>query len=174
MIKLLRKLLGKEEKKIEWDVPVEKLVEWVPAKKSPLTEDMLLGNPLGYELHELGMGCSFVQEESSRACWLHNRNTHSLVPLLDTVGNVLFLDVRDIEKQAAELIMQECPNYWMRANFRFWVYPFVGGKAPVEWTICPDGRYWADEDGYGMTDDEKIVLHGHITTMGKAVEPFVI
>lgn len=25
--------------------------------------------------------------------------------------------------------------------------------ASVEWQLIPDGRYWMDDDGYGMTSD---------------------
>lgn len=38
--------------------------------------------------------------------------------------------------------------------------------------INPDGRYFADEDGYGMTDDEEITLVGYIDRRGKAVGKF--
>ena len=55
----------------------------------------------------------------------------------------------------------------MSANFRFWVFPFKDGLADVEWTVRPDGMYWADEDGYGMTDEDAISLHGKITPDGK-------
>ena len=42
----------------------------------------------------------------------------------------------------------------------------------VYWTIQKDGLYSADEDGFGMTDDEKIVLFAHINGEGSFVNPF--
>lgn len=55
------------------------------------------------------------------------------------------------------------------------IYPtmirgFRGGKAELEWQINPDGRYYMDEDGFGMTDDEEVTLLGTIDRTGHVVE----
>ena len=34
---------------------------------------------------------------------------------------------------------------------------FYNGEAEVMWQINPDGRYYMDDDGFGMTDDDEIV-----------------
>ncbi len=31
---------------------------------------------------------------------------------------------------------------------------FKNGVVLVEWTLYPDGRYFMDEDGYGMEDND--------------------
>ena len=49
---------------------------------------------------------------------------------------------------------------------------FENGIAKVWWQINPDGRYYMDEDGYGMTDDEEIQLVGAIDRTGKVVEKY--
>ena len=49
---------------------------------------------------------------------------------------------------------------------------YHGGRAEVEWQLNPDGRYYMDEDGFGMTDDEEISLWGKIDRTGKVVVPF--
>lgn len=126
----------------------------------------------GYERHDLGQGVYFVCLGRSHACWLYNEATDALLPLVTRNGSVLFLKRTDLESGAVELIERECPGRMMSADFRFWVYPFKEGKAQVEWTVRPDGRYWADEDGYGMTDDEEISLRGEITADGRPVGLF--
>ncbi len=42
------------------------------------------------------------------------------------------------------------------------------------WQIQPDGRYWADDDGYGMTIDDEIMLYAFINNVGKFMGPFQI
>lgn len=42
------------------------------------------------------------------------------------------------------------------------------------WQIQPDGRYWADDDGFGMEDDEEITLYSFIDQNGKFMGPFQI
>ncbi len=40
------------------------------------------------------------------------------------------------------------------------------------WTVQPDGRYYADEDGFGMEDDEEIVLVAGMDREGRFTGPF--
>lgn len=50
----------------------------------------------------------------------------------------------------------------MSANFPTFVGRFLNGVAQVSWELNPDGRYYMDGDGYGMTDDEEITIYGFI------------
>lgn len=59
-----------------------------------------------------------------------------------------------------------------KTQFRFWIYAYKDGKAPVEWTLQPDGRYFEDEDGFGGENCEEIVLRSYIDTNGCFTEPF--
>ncbi len=52
------------------------------------------------------------------------------------------------------------------------VYGFSDGVAQVKWQINPDGRYYQDDDGFGMTDDDEIAQWGKIDRTGKVVVPF--
>lgn len=53
------------------------------------------------------------------------------------------------------------------------IRPFHDGQAKVEWQIHPDGKYWMDNDGFGMTRDQELTLFGAIDRTGKVVEKFV-
>ena len=46
------------------------------------------------------------------------------------------------------------------------------GKIIMIWQIQPDGMYWRDEDGYGMTPDEEIRLYSFIDNNGCFTAPF--
>lgn len=77
-------------------------------------------------------------------------------------------------------VMLEC--LWMRyqaegvkalvKNFPSFIHKFENGVAEVSWQINPDGRYYMDEDGYGMTDDEEIEIYGFIDQNAKVVVKF--
>lgn len=41
-------------------------------------------------------------------------------------------------------------------------------------SLTPDGMYYRDEDGFGMTDDEEINLYGAIDRKGKVVKKFTL
>lgn len=42
------------------------------------------------------------------------------------------------------------------------------------WEIQPDGRYWADEDGFGAEDDSEITLYADLDSRGVFKGPFRI
>lgn len=54
------------------------------------------------------------------------------------------------------------------------VYQYKNGVAEVEWQLNPDGMYYRDKDGFGMTDDEEINLYGAIDRKGKVVKKFTL
>lgn len=47
---------------------------------------------------------------------------------------------------------------------------FKNGIAELEWQLNPDGRYYMDDDGFGMTDDEEVALYGMIDRTGRLVK----
>lgn len=50
----------------------------------------------------------------------------------------------------------------------------MNGGFVVLWTVQPDGRYWADADGYGATSDVEITLYSFLDTNGVICAPFRI
>lgn len=49
---------------------------------------------------------------------------------------------------------------------------FKNGVAEVRWELNPDGYYFMDEDGFGMTDDEEIAVYGFIDKTASVVIKF--
>lgn len=58
------------------------------------------------------------------------------------------------------------------AQFPTNIRHFQDGVAEVEWQINPDGRYFMDDDGFGMSDDEEVSLYGYIDRHGKPLCKF--
>ena len=134
--------------------------------------DDIEANPSRYEIRRL-LGDKILRIDSSDGMWLcrNDGGTRRLITLVEH-GEVKFLTEADIEPSAMRLIKQQCPYLAFKARYRFWVFPFTGSKAAVEWTVCPDGSYYADSDGFGMTEDEEITLHGFINTKGRPIGQF--
>lgn len=134
--------------------------------------DDIEANPSRYEIRQL-LGDKILRIDSSDGMWLcrNDGGTRRLITLVEH-GEVKFLTEADIEPSAMRLIKQQCPYLAFKARYRFWVFPFTGSKAAVEWTVRPDGSYYADSDGFGMTDDKEITLHGFINTKGRPIGQF--
>ncbi len=48
------------------------------------------------------------------------------------------------------------------------------GTHLMVWEIQPDGRYWADEGGFGMEDDDEIRVYAYLNDTGDFLTPFRI
>lgn len=135
--------------------------------------DDIEANPSRYEIRQLLGDKIFRIDSSDGSMWLcrNDGGTRRLITLVEH-GEVKFLTEADIEPSAMRLIKHQCPYLAFKAHYRFWVFPFTGSKAAVEWTVRPDGSYYADSDGFGMTDDKEITLHGFINTKGRPIGKF--
>lgn len=135
--------------------------------------DDIEANPSRYEIRRLLGDKIFRIDSSDGSMWLcrNDGGTRRLITLVEH-GEVKFLTEADIEPSTLRLIKHQCPYLAFKARYRFWVFPFTGSKAAVEWTVRPDGSYYADSDGFGMTDDEEITLHGFIDTNGRPIGKF--
>lgn len=93
---------------------------------------------------------------------------------MDTSQTLLSVTSEDIDwdslKELPEEIVRRAQT--LDAHFPTLISRYEQGTARVRWEINPDGRYYMDEDGYGMTDDEEISLIGLIDRQGKVVEKF--
>lgn len=74
--------------------------------------------------------------------------------------------LKDIEEEAHERAES------LDGHFPTWVSPYKNGVAQVRWQLNPDGRYYADEDGFGMTDDEELEIYGFIDRTGRVLVKF--
>lgn len=49
---------------------------------------------------------------------------------------------------------------------------YQDGLARVDWMLYPDGRYFADENGFGMEDNDEVVVSAYIDTQCRVVVKF--
>ncbi len=82
-----------------------------------------------------------------------NRNEYFVQFSQDDVD---WASLRNVSAGAVDRARRGCATYPTH------ICKFQNVIARVLWQINPDGRYFMDEDGYGMTDDEEIELVGAI------------
>ena len=92
--------------------------------------------------------------------------------LVDKDGNMIAFTLKEVEKSVLDRDVETGNAHALLVRYRFFVYEFKGGKAEVEWTICPDGRYFADEDGFGGEDCDELTATAVIDRKGKVLVPF--
>ena len=131
----------------------------------------ILNNPERYDQSRLDSNAVFITDDESHDCWLWNEQTSTLYPIVEG-GNAVFCTIDDIGEAAIKHIRENRPSWNLEAYYRLWIFKDKKGLYRVEWTVQPDGRYYADEDGYGMTDDEEIIIHGYIDAQARVIGKF--
>ena len=132
-----------------------------------------------YYTDDLGGEMSIVHESICgwwKPRFLLDNKTQEAFEFLDMNEHFVKFSEDDVEWNT----LRDVPgDAWGHAKTGNATYPthvgkFENGIAKVWWQINPDGRYFMDEDGYGMTDDEEIELVGAIDRTGKVVVKYTI
>ena len=106
--------------------------------------------------------------------FLLDHRTHCAYEFMDSYYELVTITDEDIDWAS----LKDLPNTAIiRAKAHNAMFPtFVRGYqndiAKVEWQINPDGKYYMDDDGFGMTDDNEITLFGAIDRTGTVVQRF--
>lgn len=98
----------------------------------------------------------------------HNDEKHLHRQITNDIG--FFVDYPGHKKGAWE---EDLTMTFMPATrFVIYVSKFVDGVCKFSWMVQPDGRYWEDEDGFGMTPDNEVWLYALINEEGQFITPF--
>lgn len=102
---------------------------------------------------------------------VYNKNTGKARQMLTENGHI-FVEDDDINFVAMK---NGCPHFSgdKYVRFRFGRYDdFRGGVCAFSWTVYPEGRYFADSDGYGAEDNEEEVAYCIINRDLEIIVPF--
>lgn len=80
----------------------------------------------------------------------------------------------DIDWESLKGLSETCLRrvHGRDAHFPTLIRAFHDGIAEVSWQVNPDGMYYMDEDGFGMSDDDEVELIGSIDRQGNVVSKF--
>lgn len=130
-----------------------------------------------FRIEEAGEGMSLAEEiimQYWKPRFLLDNNTKCAYEFLNVYEKFRTITTDDIDwdslKDLPEESIERARN--LNAHFPTRVRNFENGVAQVSWQLNPDGMYYMDEDGYGMTDDEEVEIYGFIDRQGKVVVKF--
>lgn len=160
MTKWLRNLIWPEDK-ILYQNLTSPQYKTRPYYQSDLGEDMILVSQVI---------CDYIKPRYLMDC-----RTKRAVEFMDKAQRLLTVTDDDIDWRSLKRVKDE--DAIDVARFRLFIYPgdisrYENGMAEVRWEINPDGRFYCDEDGFGMTGDVEINLYGVIDRKGKVVKKF--
>ena len=132
-----------------------------------------------YEQRDLGEGMTLVNQtigEYWKPRYLMDKEARCAYEFMSIDEVLQIVTDEDIDWDSLKGLPQDAFDRAKAHSFHFpgHVYQYKNGVAEVEWQLNPDGMYYRDEDGFGMTDDEEINLYGAIDRKGKVVKKFTL
>ena len=132
-----------------------------------------------YEQRDLGEGMILVNQvigEYWKPRYLMDNEAKCAYEFMSGSELLQIVSDEDIDWDSLKGIPQNALDRAKAHSFHFpgHIYQYKNGVAEVEWQLNPDGMYYCDEDGFGMTDDEEINLYGAIDRKGKVVKKFTL
>ncbi|WP_294874047.1 MULTISPECIES: hypothetical protein [Prevotellaceae] len=112
-----------------------------------------------------------VLSGKGRSYTIINKETGKARQLVSEDGTLLVAD-NEIDFDATN---KGCPDFNGCKWVRYWFgrYDnFRNGVCAICWTVYPDGRYFADEDGFGMEDNDEEKIYCIINKDLEIIVPF--
>lgn len=130
-----------------------------------------------FDTEDLGEQMMLVKEVISgywKPRFLVDHQRQQAVEIANQNEQLLIVTEDDIDWETLKMLPEKVVArvQYRLCCFPFWIFHYHNGMAKVMWMINPEGRYYADSQGYGMTGDEEISLHGSIDRTGKVLEKF--
>lgn len=130
-----------------------------------------------YKKSELGEDVWVVEQvigEYWKPRYLMDERAKTAVEFMSSGMVLQTVSADDIDWPSLEDLPQKAIR---QARLLFAAYPtfvrtYKDGVAAVDWELNPDGQYYMDEDGYGMTDDDEITIYGYVDRNGKPLIKF--
>lgn len=106
--------------------------------------------------------------------FLMDEKSKTAVEFMDSCTILKTICTDDIDWMSLEGLPQDAIDKAKELNALFptFVRSYKKDVAEVSWQINPDGRYYMDEDGYGMTNDEEITIYSYVDRAGKPLVKF--
>ena len=122
------------------------------------------------------MGCGMLRFKSksygNKQSFIVNTELKKAYPISAVDGTLVGFTKDDIDWDNVGQLENNGDAYRLQASYYFGIGDYKDGRARVDWMLYPDGRYFADEDGFGMEDNDEVNVHAYIDTECRVVVKF--
>ena len=130
-----------------------------------------------YKTEDLGDGMAVLYQNIwgwYKPRFVLNHNDKTAFEFMDSYQCLVTVTNEDIDWASLKKLPEEaiCRAESLSFQFPSFIRGFKNGVSRVDWQLNPDGRYYMDDDGYGMTADEEIEIYGFIDTKGNVLVKF--
>lgn len=119
-----------------------------------------------------GMLCFWSKAWGNKQTFLVNTNLKKSFPITSPNGCLVGFTHDDIDWDNVNQLEYNGDAHRLQASYYFGIDDFIDGIARVNWMLYPDGRYFADEDGFGMEDNDEVNVSAYIDTECRVLVKF--
>ena len=114
------------------------------------------------------LGCGMQRYRSrnwgNKGLIILNTTTKAVYPLVWPDGEITIFKKDDINWDNVGKLEHNNDAHRLWVNYRFSIDRFENGVARLDWMLYPDGMYFADEDGFGIEDNDEVYVSAYIDT----------
>lgn len=130
-----------------------------------------------YKPWDLGEGMSVAEGiifQYWKPRFLLDHNSKCAYEFMTRQEELVTVTENDIDWDSLKGLPEGCIDraHDLDAHFPTRIERFENGVAEVSWQLNPDGRYYMDDDGYGMTNDVEVTVYGFIGRKGQVLVKF--
>lgn len=130
-----------------------------------------------YQYRDLGEGMAVLHKDFwgwYKPWMVMNHNTRTAFEFMDDNEKLVTITKDDIDWDSLKNLPENVVMRARKLSFHFpsFIRSYRNGVAQVDWQLNPDGRYYMDDDGFGMTSDVEIEIYGFIDTEGRRIVKF--
>lgn len=122
------------------------------------------------------MGCGMLRftnrSYGNKQSFIINTVLKKAYPISKADGTLIGFTKDDIDWNNVSQLEHNGDAYRLQACYYFGIEDYKDGVACVNWMLYPDGRYFADEDGFGMEDNDEVNICAYIDTKCRVVVKF--
>ena len=123
------------------------------------------------------MGCGMLRFSNrsygNKQIFIVNPAIKKVYPISEPNGKLVGFTLDDIEWDSVNQLEHNGDAKRLVADYGgLSIGDYQDGLAYVSWMLYPDGRYFADEDGFGMEDNDEVNIAAYIDTQCRVVVKF--
>lgn len=106
--------------------------------------------------------------------FLLNHNLKTAYEWMWSNEQLAIVEAEHIDWDSMKNLSEDAVSTLRQYSFRFpsFIRYYQNGIAEVQWQLVPDGRYWMDDDGFGMTSDVELNIYGFIDQEANIISRF--
>lgn len=127
-----------------------------------------------FYVNDLGCGMMRFKNRAwgNKQIFIVNTTQKKAYPIADANGKLVGFTLDDIDWDNVNQLENNGDAKRLQTSYAFSVTDYKDGIARVNWMLYPDGRYFADEYGFGMEDNKEVNVSAYIDTQCRVLVKF--